>query len=68
MHSRLPDLNISQSVSCWLSSTIRSRSTFIIAISMLFSKIMAFILDGNTENVAHAYRKVGIFGEKKFDL
>ena len=29
---------------------------------------MVLILDGNSEHVAHASRKLGLFGEKKCDL
>ena len=38
-------------------------------ISILFFQDMVVITDGNSEHVAQAYRKIGIFGEKKtFDL
>ena len=29
---------------------------------------MVLILDGNSERVGHALRKIGLFGEKKSDL
>ena len=29
---------------------------------------MVLILDGNSDHIAHARRKIGLFGFKKFDL
>ena len=34
-------------------------------IATKYIKPMVFILDGNSEHVAHAGRKMGIFGDKK---